>query len=594
MKIGQGDTQQKSRLGLFATVACLGLIALSLTGGDVLGQGAAKAKKKGKSKKAAVTAQKGANAAKAGVLPPPAITVLIKNSSETFGDLEHIFGLAGAPAQAKTLTDTIDLFLKGVSRNKPLSLQAYAAGPDLKYVVALPIADAKTLKEFLKNCNDVDLENRPVSGVPDLYSIGGLIEAGAYLKYDPKLLYAVMAEWREEVDAYKGLPPAALLDTDDVVILVESTASQAVERKTTFARARKESVDALKRGPKETQTAFDLRKQALINQLDEFERFFAEGEKIRIGWTTDAPANKANLSVTLKALAGTGLEASVRLIGTHPGEFGGIPAEGAVVRGNINFPLDDLRKKQFENYIKLTKAAIEEQVDSNDKLTAAEKDSGRQLAEIGQEIANGVAKTGVLNAFIRVYPAGTGKYTTVAGGKVDDTSKFVDLLKAAAERLGGPDRFQQDVDSEGDVKIHTLSLAAYQKDYPEIIADDGKMYIGLAGKKLWLAGGEGALAKLKEAIQANAKETPSSTGPAIEFEGNVAPWLAIYDRRMDKKGDKALRTQALEAFAAGGKDTWGMTLVRDGDVVKLAVRFDEGILRMTGKVGAKFVKESLE
>ena len=103
---------------------------------------------------------------------------------------------------------------------------------------------------------------------------------------------------------------------------------------------------------------------------------------------------------------------------------------------------------------------------------------------------------------------------------------------------------------------------------------------------------EGLGSSLEE-IQANAKETPSSTGPAIEFEGNVAPWLAIYDRRMKTNGDKALRAQALEAFAAG-QDTWGMTLVREGDVVKLAVRFDEGILRMAGKVGAKFVKESLE
>lgn len=589
MTIGQGDWQLTSRLRLFAAIAGFALIASSLTT-NALGQGV---KKKAGSKKAAVKAQKGANAAKAGALPAPAVTVLVKNSSESFSDIEHIFGLASSSAQAKTLTDTINLFLQGVSRNQPLSVQTYVAGPDLKYVVALPIADQKTLKEFLKNCKDVDLDNRPVPGVTDLYSLGGLIEAGAFLRYDPKQLYAILAEWREEADAYKTLPSTSLLGKDDVVILVESTANQSAERKLAFARARKESVDALKRGPKETQTAFDLRKQALVNQLDELERFFAEGEQIRIGWTTDAPANKALLGVTLKALAGTGLDASVKLIGSHNNEFQGLPDTDAVVRGDINFPLDDLRKKQLESYIKLTTAAINEQVDSNANLSAAEKQAGKQLAQIGNEIANGVARTGILNASLRVYPVKGGKFTTVAGGLVDDTSKFVDLLKAAAERLGGPDRFQQDVDSEGDVKIHSLSLAAYQKDYPEIIAADGKMYIGLAGKKLWLAGGEDALAKLKAAIQANGKETPSAAGPAIQFEGNVAPWLAIYHRRMGNNGDKALRAQALEAFTQG-LDTWGMTLTREGDIVKLNVRFDEGILRMVGKVGAKFVKESLE
>jgi hypothetical protein len=581
----------RARRGLLAGAAGLALVSGVLIETPSFGQAAAK--KPAAKKKVVAKVEKGPSAAKGGVLPKSALTIVLKSTAEGFADIEHLFKLAAAPDQSKTLVETIDLFLKGVNRQKPVSVQSYVAGTNLKHMISLPIADAKSLKEFLKNLNDVDLVNKPVAGALNLFEIKGLIEAGAFLRFDPKIAYAVIAEWRDEAEAYKTIPDAALLGTDDLVVLIEGSAAQSAERKTAFSRLRKESVDAIKRGPKETQTAFDLRKQAVLNQLDELERFFVEAETIRLGWTTDVPGNVATLTIDLTPLPGTDLAKSADLLGTHANEFQGVSAEGSVVTGDINFPLDELRKKQLAANIPLTVAALDEDTEADSKLTAAEKTAGKQLAAAGGELAAGLGRIGVLNGFIRVYPSGSGKFVTLAGGKVEDSSKMVDLLKAAAERLGGADRLSVDVDSEGDVKIHALSLAAYQKEYPELIAEDGKMYIGLTPTKMWLAGGDGALEKLKAAIQANAKETPSVEGSVAKFDANIAPWLKILDRRLGTTGDAALRKLALEAFAAG-KDTWGLNLVKTGKKVTVSVRFDEGVLRMSGKVGAKFVKESLE
>ena len=580
-----------ARQGLLAGVAGLALVSGALIDTPSFGQ--ATAKKPATKKKVVAKVEKGPSAAKGGVLPKSALTIVLKSTAEGFADIEHLFKLAAAPEQSKTLVETIDLFLKGVNREKPLAVQSYVAGTNLKHMISLPIADAKALKEFLKNLNDVDLGNKPVPGALNLFEIKGLIEAGAFLRFDPKIAYAVIAEWRDEAEAYKTVPDAALLGTDDLVVLVEGSAAQSAERKTAFARLRKESVDAIKRGPKETQAAFDLRKQAVLNQLDEFERFFVDAETIRLGWTTDTKANVATLTIDLTPLPGTDLAQSAELLGTHANEFQGLSAEGSVVTGDINFPLDALRKKQLAANIPLTVAALDEETDADTKLTAAEKTAGKQLSAAGGELAAGLGRIGVLNGFMRIYPSGSGKFVLLAGGKVEDSSKMVDLLKAAAERLGGADRLSVDVDSEGDVKIHALSLAAYQKDYPEIIAADGKMYIGLTPTKMWLAGGDGALEKLKAAIQANAKETPSTAGPVAKFDANIAPWLKILDRELGSIGDPTLRKLALEAFAAG-KDTWGLSLTKAGNKVTVSIRFDEGVLRMAGKVGAKFVKESLE
>ncbi len=113
------------------------------------------------------------------------MTLLLKSAGEGFADIGHMFKLANSEPQAKTLTETLDLFLVGVTRDKPISVQGFLAGTDMKYLLGLPVADAKKLKDFLKNIDDLDLTNKPVVGVPNLFEIKGLIEAGAFLRYEP-------------------------------------------------------------------------------------------------------------------------------------------------------------------------------------------------------------------------------------------------------------------------------------------------------------------------------------------------------------------------------------------------------------------------
>lgn len=555
---------------------------------------APKAAPKGAAKKTAAKVEKGANAAASGKLPAPTVTILLKSAGEGFADIGHMFKLANSEPQAKTLTETLDLFLVGVTRDKPISVQGFLAGTDMKYLLGLPVADAKKLKDFLKNIDDLDLSNKPVVGVPNLFEIKGLIEAGAFLRYDAALAYGLVGEWREEVFAYKALPDASLLGSNDVAVLIDSTKEQSAERKKAFDRLRKEGIDALKRGADETQAAFDVRKKAATHQFDEIERYFVESERIRIGWTSDVPKNRVAVDIDLSPLDGTPLAESVALIGKSPNRFAKVPTEGAVVVVDANFPLDEMHKTQLLEQVPLTVAAIDEQADKSEKLSAAEKQSSKELSSLGGRVAAGLSKVGVVNGCLRVYPADGGKFVSVAGGRIEDGGVFTEFLKKAAERLGGGDSLAMDVDSEGDVKIHKILLASYQKDYSELLAADGSVYVGVGADQVWVGSGEGALARLKEAIKtANSGDVPESN-VALSISGNLLPWAKILDRRVDPKlGDPALRKMAIEAFSAGG-DTWSLKLWREEKKAKVAVQLNEGVLRFGGKVGAKFVKESLE
>lgn len=554
---------------------------------------ATKGATKGTSKKGAVKVAKGPNAAPSGKLPAPTVTVILKSAGEAFDDVDHIFKLANSPDQSKTLTETLSLFLEGVDRQRPVFAQGFLAGTDLKFVFALPMASTKELKLFLKNMNDLDLTNKAVVGTPNLYEVGGLIEQGAFIRYDETLKYAIIAEWKEEANAYKTLPDIKLLGSNDVVVLIENTKEQAAERKNVFGRLRKEGVDALKRGADESQAAFDVRKKAAIHQLDEIERYFVESEKIRIGWTLDTARSQASVNIDLTPLAGTPLAESVALIGKHPNRFAKLSAEGAVVVVDTNFPLDEMHKTQLLEQTPLTVTAIHDEVEKNAKLSAAEKQAGKELATLGGEIASGLAQVGVVNGALRVYPGSSGSFVSIGSGSIEDGAKFTEFLKKGAERLGS-DALTPDVDAEGDVKIHKLSFAAYQKDFPELLAADGMVYVGVGANQVWVGSGEGALPRLKEAIKGASAE-PTTNDIAISIAGNLLPWAKILDRQQAKEkiGDAALRKMALEAFSAGG-DTWTLKLWRDDKQAKVQVELNEGVLRLGGKVGAKFVKESLE
>lgn len=601
-ELAKGGRQSLGRFGWAGTLAVAG--ALFATGAPpVLAQGTKPAPKaatpkaapKAATKKPAAKVEKGPNAAASGKLPAPTVTILLKSADEAFSDIGHLFKLANAEPQAKTLTQTLDLFLVEVTRSLPISVQGFLAGSDMKYALALPIGDGKkSLKDFLKNIDDLDLTNKPVVGVPNLHAINGLVEAGAFLRYDEALKYALVAEWREEVFAYKTLPDAKLLGSNDLVVLIDSTKEQSAERKKAFDRLRKEGIDALKRNPEETQVQFDVRKKAAIHQLDEIERYFVDSEQIRIGWTTDVPGNRIAVDIDLTPLAGTPLAESVGLIGKSPNRFAKVPTEGAVVVLDANFPLDEMHKTQLLEQVPLAIAAIHEEVEKNEKLSAAEKQTGKELSSLGGQIAMGLTKVGAVNGCLRVYPGKGGNFVSIAGGRVHDGAAFTDFLKKGAERLGGADGLTLDVDQEGVVKIHKISLAAYQKEFAELLAADGGVFVGIGADQVWVGSGDGALEKLKEAIKtANSGEVPESN-VALAITGNLFPWAKIIDRQADpKSGDPALRKMALEAFS-GGADTWSLKLWRDEAKAKVSLILNEGVLRFGGKVGAKFVKESLE
>ncbi len=613
------------------------------------------------------------------VAEKPIITVVLPSADALYEDLKLAFGLANDPKGYQTLEDTISVFLDGIDTAKPSGVRVYSAGTDLPYVLSVPLMDVKAflaakpkaaaakapvkedaaLQGLLENLWDLDLKTEPPPNPAQRLQVPKAVQAAAkklmlaktermmfniydgFLRFDPAVRQVHFGKELADVRHAKGETSADMLKVlkgQDLAILIDGSIQTPDERRSAFAKAKKEVLGAVTKGEKEEEAAFALRKALAEQQMGEVERFFADSEKIEIGWTTSAAEKNAKMAIELSAVPMTSLDQSIELLGQAPDEFAGVSADAAVLKGTINFPLDQMRQQNLKTVSKLARADLKQKVDADEKVAKEQKQVDKDLVDLIFDVVDDIGAAGTFNGFGRVWSNGNSTLTLTGGVKVPNGANFVKILQTFAERGGGI-KVELKAETEGEVEIHKLSLGDLQKDYPELLDKDGTVYVGTTAGAVWFAAGDKALDRLKQGIQ-EAKSVGPKAGPVGELHAQLYPLIEVFDKIRtrqkppaapkiavvekkagDKKaGDKKtvekkavvekkpegdagaratgmladlqLRKLALEAFKEG-KDTISLSLKREEKTVKLNLDLDEGIIRLVGKALSKFVKDNL-
>ncbi|MFN0053625.1 MAG: hypothetical protein ACKV0T_15710 [Planctomycetales bacterium] len=571
----------------------------------------------------------------------PSVTIVLPTLDELFADMEFAFQLADDPKGFKTLKETIEVFTIGVETNVPSALRVYSSGNNLAYVLSLPVKNQQDFNAFLMNMWDIDVKTMEPPKPALLPQVPAAIRTkhrtlklakserlmfklyDGFLRFDDKTHQVHLGEQVAEVrHAKAGLSPLDLKG-QDFRVEIDGTVETPEKRRASFAKAKGEILGALKKGEKEAPATFELRKALTEHQVAEVERFFAESDLIEMGWITSAQNKNATFAIDLTATPGTALDASAEQLGQTPDAFAGISAEGTVLKGSINFPLDPLRQDAVKSIAKLARASLQGEVERQEKLSDDQKQADKALIDLVFDVVDGIGTMGVFNGFLRGWSNADGSITAVGAATVPDGGKFIPILQQFAAR-GNAAQVQLQADAEGDVAIHKLVVADLKQDYPEIFPGEGTIYVGTAAKSVWLASGDKSLERLKLAIQEAAKSGPQP-GPTMDGQVAVRPFIEIFDKihtrqkpapvvkPKDKKkpagkadaGDKPaaekakgiladleLNRIALEALKAG-HDTMSVSLTRDGKAIKLKTQIDEGILRFVGMTLSKFVKDNL-
>jgi hypothetical protein len=568
----------------------------------------------------------------------PSITVVFPSIDEVFNDLNLAFDLVGDEKGFTTLKETVETFLVGqpgkalaVNTSEPGGIRVYSRPSGLQSVFSFPVKSEAELKRLLSNWWDLDVKTAPpptpqlIRQIPPSVTqrlprlrlernerlIFKLFDA--FLRYDAGQVH--VAKQLEDVRLAKGSLPLELVKEHDLAILIDGLAQPREKRKTAFERAKTELIGAITKGENESETEFAPRKLLTEHQIAEVERFFVESSKILIVWNVSAAKKEATLGIDLEAIPETELEKSVELLGKDPDEFAGVSYKDAVISFSLNFALDPLRQTFIKEISNLERKLLKKEITESEKRSAAQKAVDNDLVDLVCDVVEGTGKLGTANAFIRCWRNKDSTLTSVAGGRIPEGAKanFEKMLDGIASRNAN-NNVEKKIDAVGEIEIHKLTAPQLHTDLPELIGQDGAIYVGTHERTVWLASGENALELLKKAIQ-EAQAAGPKPGPDLDFKINLGPFVEALNSYQNRNPASVARTArsttarkrtpeglispadlrklAIEAFK-DGKDTATVSIHRQDKLVKVNLKFEEGCIRFAGKVMSKVVKENLE
>jgi hypothetical protein len=524
----------------------------------------------------------------------PSMTMVLKSVDELYNDLRYILMLSTGPKVPNAWTklkDVLDLYVEGVDKTQPIVIEYKVRNSKFKQVLQVPI---QNLRAFLSNIKQLGVKTKPVpgAGVPDFYQVSGL--TSGYLR----VLGGKVAIFAEDRADLLGSPaaPAALVATlakqYDTGAAIENTPQGMPERKQAMQDIVKEVLASLKPSKDETPEEFQLRKATVEHQMAEIERFYVEAAQILMGWTTNAPQHVGVLNITLSTIPGTSLEKSLQLVGSAPSYFAGYQIDqNAPLSGVVNFALDELRQRNFQASLKLSRPVALQQIAKNTKLDAQQKTHAQQVSDLIHDVLEHAATNGLLDGFVDARPAANNLYAAVGGLRVDGAIVLRGLQ-------GIKDGVQMGVDREGDVEIHSVALPANRPGLEELFGKNAAILVGTSPQAVWYAVGPDAMPRLKEAIQKLTQPpTAKVPSPALAFHVKFGPWVTVAERHRGpkklKKGDIDIGKLALDAFKHGA-DTMSFRLERVENRAEVHMQINEGVFRFVGAVMAQFIDQTLE
>ncbi len=575
-----------------------------------------------------------------GEAPPTRVVIVVGSSNAILADVEYMVSdLGGDPDgwQDKVFPN-IDIFLYGVDRSKPIRFdQMIDAKSGQRTLFMVPLVEKTGLNEFIKdNLDPIGIVAKPVKrGDKTYYQLGTGKPGDVYNGWMRVAKdYAYISSQDYDVPAGIAAPDAShklLLDAGyDLAVQLSNADTTLDQRQASFAKFRENTLAGVKKRLNETKEAFALREKNSQQSLETMERLFVESSELTIGWTTDSKKSEGRGHLGLSAVAGTALETTLKAQAVKPGYFQNIKsADNAVLSGRLNFTLDDLLKKQFRETYELSHPVNHQKIDATEGLTDRQKEARKAINDHLFAMLDSGLELGAWDGVVEVTPQESGTHHFLFGIRSVDGTKATEIVSLLPDAKQGW-KAELDVDSEGEVKIHKLTITeGYPKALQDFFGQSGEFFIGAGPEAVWISGGDNALQVMKDGIKAVATPAEKPDPVIARLDLKLLPVLQVFKGLRDegvldlmkklqasapedepaKEGDaeqpekpgsetaKMLqdfewREAAIEALT-GTNDKLHMHLERKEDHLEGTTTTAEGLLKMLGVLIAKFAKENL-
>ncbi|MGH7202396.1 MAG: hypothetical protein ACREJB_17455, partial [Planctomycetaceae bacterium] len=484
-----------------------------------------------------------------------------------------------------------DIFLIGLDYSRPAILDVFLEGATERYRLFAPLKDLEMFRD--ENLHPLNIDTRRIA-TRGLYRLRDdkTKELLGYMRTTTNG-YAILSEERDEVALDLPNPaqlaPAILNQKYEGALTGRNRATSPADQRARHQLVEKDRPDrlaALKQWEDETADQFALRKLFFNHQVDEYARLYAEGEELFLGAKIAMQNKQGWAALRVKPIAGSAFAAAVESVGRRPSDFAPIPRrEDPVLSLRINHPIDPMRQENLLEMTALMRDIAGREYDSRRDLTAEQRESSKQAANLFFDMIDGGTRGGLLDGFIEAYRNAEGQVTLYGAvhapeGTDDRALEILELLPQAKPAR----KVEMNFDQQGDVAIHKVALAP--DEYVEIQEFFGRepVYVGTSPDRFWIAGGQGALEDLKTAIeQVAAAETGQPDPVFLDVVAQMAPWTELFHQLRGETGNPDLRQLAVEAFKAG-QDVTTLKLERVNGHIEGRWELQPGILRFFAKV----------
>ncbi len=518
------------------------------------------------------------------------ITIMQAGGGELLDDLKYLTLLAGPQGKKQwpNIEGTIESFLGGIDRKKPLRFDLIVGGESERYRPSFPIANNQA---FINNLAGFGIAVKKLGG--NFYKLSDGFAGFMRISNG----YASIGELKTDVPANLPNPATALAPLVkkqyDLAVDIHNGAAGKAQRKASIQKIRTNLLAATIKKKGESAADYTVRKTAIENQMDELERFYVDSSQITLGWVTDVPKKEGRLELGMEALPGTSLDKSIKLLSLKPSYFGNrTRSPNAILSIRLTHPVDDLRLANFGKLFTAMQARDKAKIDIDKTLNAAAKASGKQLADQFFGMLDSGLKSGILDTFVEVRKSAAGKHTLLGGIATADSAAASKILKLLPVARPGS-KVSENVDKQGDVAIHQVTMADKDLDDFKTLYGSTTAYVGIGKDAVWIAAGDGAVAALKIEIGKVAGDAAKVDPVFVDFYAKAGPWLELIQKNRGTEGNPEIRLKAIKAFKAGN-DIISMKLRRVDNRVAGSFIFNEGILRFVGMMNAQFSEDNLE
>jgi len=566
-----------------------------------------------------------------GAAEKPVLSAEVPSINRVYDELKLVFDLAEDQKGFKTLKETLDVFIDGVETDKPCGVRVYVTADGLLSVASLPVRNEADFKKFLRNLWDLDLKTAPPPEPAKLPQVPAAVRSKVQnlkLQSNERVVFGLnegfirfesgQVHLGASLDAVRsargGL--SAPKNAPTMLLRIDGESAPPARRREAFEKAKEHILSLPKKGERESEAGFALKKAMLDYQLAKYELLFADSSQMQLAWTTSHEKKRANIEVEVGAAKGTSLAEDIGRIGQSPDEFAGVSRQDAVLAGSFNVPIDPLLARSLKAVVRQGREAASEKIAQASNLKAGQKAIDKEFVDLLFDVIDDVAGMSIFNGFVRTWSNADGTLTTVGAAQVSGGEKY----REAVRKFKSRERVEQTSTGPTGVEIHKVIVTQWQNDYRELFDRDGSVFIGTSEKAVWYAVGANALERLEQSLAEAGGHSATKRESAVELTAEMRPlvavWKAIDGRRPTgaaaKFKEKSEPKQnpsvaqaasvltslelpgiAVEAFQAG-QDNVSLSLARRGDKVTLSAQFDAGTLRFVGKALSKFVKDNLE